>query len=87
MDVDVEVDVFDACLRRVVPAALVPGAIAQPGVADVGQGQAAPFAARWKVAAGLAGELIGEDLLDALPALALLAPANDDRAELAIAIP
>jgi hypothetical protein len=54
VNVDVEIDVADASLRRAVRTALMPASIARAGVSDVGEFQTPPLG---QSAAAFAGKL------------------------------
>src|SRR5882672_1279388 len=75
VDVDIEIDIADAGLRRLMRAALMPTALARACVADVRQLQAAPLRQRPRT---LAAELPGQHDL-----FATLVGAEDVRAEFA----
>src|SRR6478672_2902066 len=75
MDVDIEIDRTDAGLLGAMRAALVPAAVAQAGIAHIGEPQAAPLR---QPARALAGELPGKDDL-----FAILVGADDVRAQFA----
>src|SRR5580692_2248091 len=57
VNVDVEIDLGHAFLRRLVRAAFMPAAFARSGIPDIGQSQAAPLRKRART---LAGELPGQ---------------------------
>ena len=75
MNVDVDIDVADAGLRRAMRAALMPAAPARAGIADIGQLQASPLRQRPRA---LAAELPGQHDL-----FAASIGADDVRAQLA----
>src|SRR5882672_12340433 len=75
VDVDIEIDIADAGLRRLMRAALMPTALARACVADVRQLQAAPL---WQRPRTLAAELPGQHDL-----FAALVGADDVRAQFA----
>src|ERR1700722_1443565 len=58
MDVDIEINLGDAFLLRLVRAARVPAAAARADMVDIGQFQAAPLR---QLSAAFAGELPGQD--------------------------
>src|ERR1044072_2937747 len=75
MDVDVEVDLLHAGLRRLMRRSGMPAAVTRRGVADVCDFQAAPLAARREHRACPAAELPGEEHLVAA------GPAKDMRTQ------
>lgn len=77
VDIDVEIDVAHACLRRAVRAAFKPAAAAHAGLVHIRQPQAAPLRQR---PAAFTSELPGQHRF-----LAALIGADDVRAKLAIA--
>jgi hypothetical protein len=72
MDVNIKIDRADAGLLGAMRAALVPAAVAQAGIAHIGEPQAAPLR---QPARALAGEVPGKDDL-----FAILVGADDVRA-------
>src|SRR6267154_4583019 len=77
VDIDIEIDLADAGLRRAVGAAFMPAAIAGARIADVDQSQTSPLR---QLAAAFAGKLPGQhDFFTALVG------ADDVRAQFAMA--